>query len=116
MRSRVLLLLLALSGLTPLPDQAAVDQIVIDERQPFAEGISFGAVGSYEKLRGRAFFLVDPKAETNARIVDLDKAPRDARGLVRFVSEFVLLRPVAPAAGNGALIYEVNNRGGIAIL
>jgi hypothetical protein len=78
--------------------------------------MSFGASGAYEKLRGRAFFAVDPKAVANTGIVDLDKAQRDAHGLVRFSSEFVLLRPVAPAVGNGTLIYEVNNRGGIGIL
>jgi hypothetical protein len=107
---------LALIGLLPLTCGGAVDHIVIEERQSFADGTAFGAVGPYEKLRGRAFFVIDPKSAANRPIVDLDKAPRDARGLVRFSSEFLLLRPVAPAAGNGTLIYEVNNRGAIAIL
>jgi hypothetical protein len=116
MRLRCLWAVLALIAVLPLTCQAAVDHIIIDERQSFAEGTSFGAAGPYEKLRGRVFFVIDPNFAGNRHIVDLDKAPRDARGLVRFSGEFVLLRPVAPAAGNGTLIYEVNNRGGIAIL
>ena len=38
------------------------------------------------------------------------------RGLVTFGAEFLMLRPAEPARGNGTLLYEVNNRGNIAIL
>jgi hypothetical protein len=76
--------------------------------------MSFGKAGPYEKVRGIAHFALDPNAPANARIVDLKLAPRDRRGLVRFSSEFVMLRPVAGGASN--LIYDVNNRGSIAIL
>ena len=96
--------------------QAAVDHIEITERVPFAEGHIFGPTGAYEKLRGRAFFKLDPKSPANRAIVDLDLAPKDDKGLVNFSAEFVMLRPADPAKGNGTLIYDVNNRGGIAFL
>jgi hypothetical protein len=96
------------------PALAGVERIEILERSAFAPGVSFGAAGPYEKIRGIAHFSLDPNAPANARIVDLKLAPRDARGRVEFASEFVLLRPLAHAPSS--LIYDVNNRGGIAIL
>jgi hypothetical protein len=96
------------------PASAAVTHVQVLERTAFAPGVSFGAAGAYEKIRGTATFALDPSDPANARIVDLKLAPRDDRGRVTFSSEFILLRPVkAPA---GALLYDVNNRGGIAIL
>ncbi len=84
------------------------------ERTPFAAGASFGDVGPYEKIRGVAHFALDPDAPANARIVDLRLAPRDARGRVTFTSPFLMLRPLRARAST--LLYDVNNRGGIAIL
>ncbi len=94
--------------------QAAVERIEVKERSAFAPGVSFGEAGSYEKIRGIAYFALDPKAAANAAIVDLKHAPRDARGQVLFSSEFVLLRP--SSGRPTTLIYDVNNRGGIGIL
>lgn len=96
------------------PVKAAVVSVDIVERTPFAGGTAFGSVGPYEKIRGVAHIALDPDATANARIVDLKLAPRDAQGRVTFDSPFILLRPVqAPAA---TLIYDVNNRGHIAML
>lgn len=96
--------------------EAAVDRIEILDRQPVAGGAAFGTVGAYEKIRGRAWFALDPKAPANAAINDLALAPRDEHGRVVFSSDFVMLRPVDAARGNGALLYEVNNRGNIGML
>ncbi|HEX5344866.1 MAG TPA: alpha/beta hydrolase domain-containing protein [Duganella sp.] len=93
---------------------AAVERIQVVERVPFAPGVTFGEVGAYEKIRGIAYYALDPKAAANASIVDLKKAPRDKKGRVLFSSEFVLLRPTA--AQPTTLLYDVNNRGNIAIL
>jgi len=93
---------------------AAVERIQVVERVPFAPGVTFGEYGAYEKIRGIAYYALDPKAAANAAIVDLKKAPRDKRGRVLFSSEFVLLRPAA--AQPTTLLYDVNNRGNIAIL
>jgi len=96
------------------PALAAVEKIDITERVPFAEGQAFGEAGAYEKIRGVAHFALDPEAAANQAVVDLKLAPRDPRGKVIFDSEFVLLRPVKAEAGT--LLYDVNNRGHIAIL
>ncbi|WP_343729561.1 alpha/beta hydrolase domain-containing protein [Duganella sp.] len=93
---------------------AAVERIQVVERVPFAPGVTFGEYGAYEKIRGIAYYALDPKAAANASIVDLKKAPRDKQGRVLFSSEFVLLRPTA--AQPTTLLYDVNNRGNIAIL
>ena len=95
------------------PARAAVERVEVSERTAFAPGVSFGEAGAYEKIRGVAYFALDPATPANAVIVDLKRAPRDARGLVTFASEFVMLRPVK--ARDASLLYDVNNRGGIAI-
>ena len=103
-------------GLCLPPAAAKVEQVEILSRQPFAAGTEFGRAGAYEKLRGRAWFALDPDAAANAAIADLKLAPRNNRGLVIFSSDFLVLRPVDAARGNGLLLYEVNNRGNIAML
>jgi hypothetical protein len=95
---------------------AVVERIEVLDRQSVAGGAEFGAAGSYEKLRGRAWFALDPSAPANAAIADLTMAPRGAQGRVRFGADFLMVRPVEAARGNGTLLYEVNNRGRIAIL
>ena len=77
----------------------------------FASGQDFGAVGPYEKLVGRFYGELDPTVALNAGIVDLDKAPRNARGMVEYSSDFYILRPLNLSKGNGVLLYDVNNRG-----
>jgi hypothetical protein len=85
----------------------------ITERTPFAEGHEFGAVGAYERLRGWAHHAVDPKAPAQALITDIDKAPVNAEGLVEFLAEFYMVRPVDAAKGNKRLFYDYGNRGNI---
>jgi hypothetical protein len=101
-------------GFIGLPAAAAVQRVEVLERVPFADGMRFGEAGAYEKIRGVAHFALDPASSANAKIVDLKLAPRDADGRVKFSSEFIMLRPVKARAAS--LIYDVNNRGGIAIL
>src|SRR5258707_15090790 len=96
---RVLILIAALAwaGFA----QAAVERIEILERLPLAGGQPFGKAGAYEKLRGRAWFALDPKAAANAAIADLKLAPRDPRGLVLFSADFFMMRPAEGARTNG---------------
>jgi Alpha/beta hydrolase domain len=103
----------ALGFLLASPLWSAVERVEVTERAPFAPGMTFGESGGYEKIRGKAHIALDPTAASNARIVDLDRAPRDADGKVRFTSEFLMLRPIGR---DSTLIYDVNNRGNIAIL
>jgi hypothetical protein len=87
--------------------------IEIKSRTPFVGGAAFGDTGIYERIDGVAIGALDPVHPGNRGIALLDKAPRDAAGLVGYRSDFVLLRPVDAAKGNGRLLYEVNNRGRI---
>jgi Alpha/beta hydrolase domain len=103
----------ALGFLLVSPLWSAVERVEVTERGPFASGMTFGEGGGYEKIRGIAHIALDPAVAANARIVDLDRASRDADGKVRFTSEFLMLRPVGR---DSTLIYDVNNRGNIAIL
>jgi Alpha/beta hydrolase domain len=86
-------------------------ELQIDERVPFAGGHGFGDVGSYERLSGRARFAVDPRAAAQQEVVDLDKAPVDADGLVRFAGDFMILKPIEMHRGNRRLFYDYGNRG-----
>jgi hypothetical protein len=90
---------------------AEVRSLEILERKDFAGGRSFGDVGPYEILRGVVKFEVDPNHARNKIIVDLDKAPRNSAGKVEFESDFYILSPKDPQKGNGAIFYDVNNRG-----
>lgn len=92
--------------------QAEVTRIEITQRRPYAEGRPMGDRGPYEQLRGRIYFAIDPKLPANGNIVDLDLAPRNAQGHVEFQADVELLAPVDRSRGNGAALYEVNNRGG----
>src|SRR5262245_31073874 len=83
----------------------------IHRREPFAVGKDFGETGPYEKLVGVARFAVDPAHVRNQVIVDLDLAPRNAQGKVEFEADVYILAPKDPAKGNGAIFYDVNNRG-----
>jgi hypothetical protein len=46
----------------------------------------------------------------NTVIVDLDKAPRKARSLVEYDTNFSILRPADPSQTTGVLVYDVPNR------
>jgi hypothetical protein len=91
--------------------EARVTRIDILRTEPFAGGEAFGTVGAYQKVVGRFYGELDPKDPLDAVIVDLDKAPRNARGHVEYAADFYILRPADLAKGNGALLYDVNNRG-----
>ncbi len=114
---RLVGLLVVVIGLaTPTSMWAEVLRIVIDERVDVLEGRAFGGVGVYEKIVGRVFFVFDPANPMNARIVDLDKAPRNADGLVEVWANFVVLQPKDPSRSARTALLEVSNRGGKASL
>ena len=95
---------------------AALVRMEITSQEDVLAGASFGATGGYELIRGRAYFAVDPKLRANSRITDIAFAPRNAAGLVEFSADIVLLRPKDPRSGNGTLLLESPNRGGMGML
>ena len=109
---RMFLIVLALLLAAPAAADARVTRIEIERvESPTFDGRSFGDVGPYEKLVGRVYAEVDPEAPENAVIADIELAPRNARGMVEYSADLIILRPVDPARGNGRLFYEANNRG-----
>jgi hypothetical protein len=93
------------------PAEARIVRIEITRTEPAFGGQSFGAVGAYQRLAGRAYGEVDPAHPGNAIIQDLYLAPRNARGLVEYGTDIELLAPADVARGNGVLLFEVLNRG-----
>lgn len=91
-------------------------EIEITERTPFAEGVIFGRVGAYERIRGRARIAIDPATPDHKQITDLDKAPRDAEGLVHLSTDLLILKPVSADAGNRRIFFDWGNRGNIRCL
>ncbi|HXG11118.1 MAG TPA: alpha/beta hydrolase domain-containing protein [Gemmataceae bacterium] len=91
--------------------RAELYRLEVQRREPFAGGAAFGDVGPYEIIAGVARFAVDPAHPRNRLIVDLPLAPRNAEGKVEFEADFFILAPKDPARGNGAILYDVNNRG-----
>jgi hypothetical protein len=84
-------------------------ELRIAERGAFADGHDFGAAGDYERLVGRAHFAVDANAHSG--VVDLDKAPRNAEGLVEFTADVCILKPRDMAKSNRRLFFGYGNRG-----
>jgi hypothetical protein len=86
-------------------------RLQINRAEPFAEEMKFGAVGSYLRIAGTAYGEVDPRHPLNGVIINLDKAPRNTRGLVGYEVDFDIMRPMDMARGNRKILYEVVNRG-----
>jgi hypothetical protein len=74
-------------------------------------GLSFGAVGQYEKLRGTASGELDPNDPRNKVITDIELAPRNGAGMVTYSMDVFVLRPLNPANGNQRMLLDFNNRG-----
>ena len=86
-------------------------RLQIDRQEPFADGMAFGATGSYVRLMGTAYGELDPQQPLHAGIVNLDKAPRNARGRVEYDMDVYIMRPTDVTKGNHTILYEVTNRG-----
>lgn len=74
---------------------------------------SYGSVGAYEKVTGTLRGEVDPADPKNAVIQDLQLAPVNARGMVEYSADFVMLKPKDLSKASGVLRYDAPNRGNI---
>jgi hypothetical protein len=84
--------------------QAKVTKLEITAKQPYG---SFQP-GDYVRWDGRIVGELAPDAST---IPDLDKATRNANGMVEYAARIILFMPAESTAGNGALLVDVPNRG-----
>ena len=101
---------LAMAAMTLTAAEARVTRFVVEERVPFAPGTEWGSAGAYERLKGTVSMEVDPREPVNSVIVNLDRAPRNGRGMVEFSAPFFILKPVDMTRGNQKLWYGINNR------
>jgi hypothetical protein len=90
---------------------ARITHFEITKTEPAFGGQSFGDAGAYERLTGRVTGELDPADPANSGIQDINLAPRNARGMVEYVTNIELLKPADMARGNRILFFEVNNRG-----
>ena len=108
---RIALGAMAVTALLAGSAEARITRIEIAKTEPAFGGMSFGTVGPYERLTGKAFGEVDPKAPGNAIIQDIKLAPKNARGMVEYVTDIDILRPVNESKSNGILFFNIVNRG-----
>jgi Alpha/beta hydrolase domain len=90
---------------------ARITHIEITKTEPAFGGQSFGDAGPYEHLTGQVTGELDPADPANSGIQDINLAPRNARGMVEYVTNIELLKPADMAHANRILFFEVNNRG-----
>jgi hypothetical protein len=96
--------------------EAHITRIVITRvESPTFEGTSFGDVGPYEKLVGRAYGEIDPNDPRSVVITDIALAPRNARGMVEYSTNIYIFKPVDLTRGNHRSFFELNNRGNITL-
>ncbi len=113
-KNRFLILLgagLLLASVVVQPSEARVVRFVVEQRRSFASGAMWGPSGPYERLDGTAYLEVDPRDSLNAIIVNLERAPKNARGMVEFSAPFFILKPTDISRGNFKIYYAINNRG-----
>lgn len=114
MKNQRLTIALAVATIVSAPlVEARITRIEITSvESPTFGGATFGAVGAYEKLRGKAYGALDPADPRNAVITDLELAPRNpATGRVEYSMDIYLLKPIDLGQGNQKVYMEVNNRG-----
>lgn len=106
----------ALCLILPPAALAGVERVEILDTAAVAGGRAFGDAGPYVRMHARMHYVLDPTAPGNVAIVDLEYAPRDADGLVRFTGDLYLMRPLGVAPAGETLLVEVPNRGGKAMV
>jgi hypothetical protein len=107
-----IVLIVGIVGLASPSAAKVVKFEIVRVESPAFEGRSFGSIGTYDRIVAHATIAVSPDDQHNTIIVDLDRAPRNAQGLVEAVTDVEILRPTVAANGNRRLFYEVLNRGG----
>jgi len=107
----VMILIAGMIGLAGPSAAKVVKFEIVRVESPAFEGRSFGAVGTYDRIIARATIAVSSEDSHNKIIVDLDRAPRNPRGLVEAMADVEILRPTIAASGNRHLFYEALNRG-----
>jgi hypothetical protein len=89
------------------PSDARVTRIILDPPTALTgQGIP------YERIAGRAFGELDPHDSQNTLITDIERAPRNDRGMVEYIASFFIVKPVDMSQASGLMWHDVPNRGG----
>lgn len=115
-KASVLAVLGFLSVLVPASSRAELVRVEIASRVDVLNGKTFGDVGPYEKIWGKAYFAIDPAHPRNQVIADIALAPRNRAGKVEFSADLFILKPKDPGRGNGVVFFDVINRGRFRLL
>ena len=119
MKSTITTTLSAAVSVVMLVPAASLGQVTRIDLQvvesPALDGERFGEVGNYERLRGTVYGAVDPADPRHREIVNLDQAPRNARGRVEYSTTVEIYRPVDMSRWNRTLYHTVPNRGGAGV-
>ena len=99
---RVTLLLAAVAAV-PTLSTAEITALTISSTRAYGDF----APGRYVIAEGEARGQLSP----SEAIPGLDRAPRNAAGMVEYRTPVTLIYPASPRAGNGALLVDVPNRG-----
>ncbi len=91
--------------------RSEMTRVEVASREDVLSGKPFGTVGPYERIVGKAFFAVDPKNPRNKIVPNIDKAPKNAGGMVEVSADIYILVPKDQTKGNGVAFFEVPNRG-----
>ena len=95
----------------PQTAQARITRLENLKVEPAFGGKVFSPAGAFERVTARAHGEVDPKSPANAGIQDISLAPRNARGIVEYVTDIDIIRPADPTKSNDMLLFNVINRG-----
>ena len=111
-KGKVLLVLAAVAACAASDVEARITRIDLTTvESPTFGGYSWPGVGQYEKLVGKAYGEVNPHDRHNRGIVDIELAPRNARGNVEYSFDFYILKPIDLRKGAHKMMYEPPNRG-----
>ena len=112
MRKQILALAAAAALAAPSAEARITRIEITTVDSPTFGGYSWPGVGQYEKLVGIAYGEVNPHDRQNRVIVDIELAPRNARGNVEYSFNFYILKPIDLKKGAHKVMYEPPNRGG----
>jgi hypothetical protein len=76
-------------------------------RSPRSKATAPSKPGEFEFWEGRIAGELRP----TEKIPDIDKAPKNANGLVEYSAKISLIFPKNPKSGNGVLLVDIPNRG-----
>jgi len=96
-----------------LQAEAKIARVIVTKTEPYLEGKTFGSAGSYIRISGQAYGEVDTQNPLNSIIQDIRFAPVNRRGMVEYVSDFIILRPADMSKTNGVLFLSLPNRGNV---